>query len=289
MNFVILDLEWNGAYSKKKRGFVNEIIEFGAVKLDSNLNIADSFSMLITPQIGKKLNNRISQLTHITNEELENADNTFTHVLSKFQRFVKDSVVLTWGNSDIHTLMENCVYYNKSNIIPFLSKYCDLQIYCQNVLGINDKSKQMGLSTCAEILNINSHDLTLHRALADAELSALCFKKLYNQDEFMKSVSQCDDEFYRKMTFRVTNITDINNPLIDRSQMTFDCPECAVDLKRKSSWTVRNRQFKAVFKCPCCNNEFTGRVAFKLRYEGVKVIKKLVPIVKEENENKETS
>ena len=35
MNIVILDLEWNGAYSRRLHGFINEIIEFGAVKLDA--------------------------------------------------------------------------------------------------------------------------------------------------------------------------------------------------------------------------------------------------------------
>ena len=39
MNIVILDLEWNGAYSRRLHGFINEIIEFGAVKLDEKLNI----------------------------------------------------------------------------------------------------------------------------------------------------------------------------------------------------------------------------------------------------------
>ena len=34
MKYVILDLEWNGTYSHKKKGFLKEIIEFGAVKFD---------------------------------------------------------------------------------------------------------------------------------------------------------------------------------------------------------------------------------------------------------------
>ena len=33
MNFVILDLEWNSSYSKKYKGFMSEIIEFGAVRI----------------------------------------------------------------------------------------------------------------------------------------------------------------------------------------------------------------------------------------------------------------
>ena len=39
MNYIILDLEWNGSYSKSERKFINEIIEFGAVKVDNDFNI----------------------------------------------------------------------------------------------------------------------------------------------------------------------------------------------------------------------------------------------------------
>ena len=39
MNFVILDLEWNGTYSRRLKGFMNEIIEFGAVKVDECLHV----------------------------------------------------------------------------------------------------------------------------------------------------------------------------------------------------------------------------------------------------------
>ena len=31
MQFVILDLEWNSGYCKRIQGFINEVIEFGAV------------------------------------------------------------------------------------------------------------------------------------------------------------------------------------------------------------------------------------------------------------------
>ena len=60
MNFVILDLEWNPSYSKKLKGFINEIIEFGAIKVNSDLEIIDTFSALVRPQIGKKLNEKIT-------------------------------------------------------------------------------------------------------------------------------------------------------------------------------------------------------------------------------------
>lgn len=71
MSYVILDLEWNGSYSKVLHKFVNEIIEIGAVKLDDELNVCDTFTMLVAPKIGKKLCSKVKQLTKITNEELK--------------------------------------------------------------------------------------------------------------------------------------------------------------------------------------------------------------------------
>ena len=77
MSYVILDLEWNGSYSKKIHRYGNEIIEFGAVKIDDYFNIVDTFSMLIKPQIGKKISRHIAKLKHITNDALFDCDNTF--------------------------------------------------------------------------------------------------------------------------------------------------------------------------------------------------------------------
>ena len=59
MNFVILDLEWNGTYSRRIKSFINEIIEFGAVKVDEQLHIIDTFEALVRPQVGKKISGKI--------------------------------------------------------------------------------------------------------------------------------------------------------------------------------------------------------------------------------------
>ena len=70
MDFVILDLEWNGSYSRKMKKYINEIFEFGAVRVNDKMEIVDTFSMLIKPQIGKKICDRVKRLTHIDTEEL---------------------------------------------------------------------------------------------------------------------------------------------------------------------------------------------------------------------------
>ena len=51
MDYVIFDFEWNNAYDYKSRKGINEIIEIGAVKLDRNLNVTDTFKQLIKPKI----------------------------------------------------------------------------------------------------------------------------------------------------------------------------------------------------------------------------------------------
>ncbi len=286
MNFVILDLEWNGAYSKKAKKFVNEIIEFGAVKVDEQFNILEKFSMLVTPQIGKKLNSRVAELTHITTQELLDSNNTFTHVLSKFKKFLGDSVLLTFGTSDILTLMENCKYYLSESKLNFMTTYCNLQAYCEHKLNHTDKSKQMGLSKCAELVGVSDEGLELHRALDDALFTLECFKKLYDGNLIREFIEVANDEFYRKITFKNTVIYDIKNPLIDKKEFFICCDKCGKKARRKTKWIMKNRSFRAQFKCNKCKREFEGRLTFRLKYEGMTVDKRIVEKQKSETPEK---
>ena len=119
MSYVILDLEWNGSYSKVLHKFVNEIIEIGAVKLDDELNVCDTFTMLVAPKIGKKLCSKVKQLTKITNEELKDEGISFIRAISLFSDFLGDGVLMTWSDSDLHALIENYSYYTGRTRLPF--------------------------------------------------------------------------------------------------------------------------------------------------------------------------
>lgn len=276
MNYIILDLEWNASFSNKKQKYVNEIIEFGAVKTDENLEIIETFSMLITPQIGKKLNSHIQELTHITDEELTSANNTFTHTLKCFEKFLGTGVLLTWSTSDILTLIENYNYYYHTEKLPFLTKYCNLQVYCEKILGVHNPSLQLGLSACAEMLEIENDCLSMHRAKDDAILSFYCLKKLFDEQK-LRSMTELalTEEFYKKITFKVRFITDINNPNVDKSQMFFNCPICNEKMQQKSRWKVKSKSFVSNFTCKNCKEEYLGKISFKLRYDETLVKKKL--------------
>ncbi len=289
MNYIVIDFEFNGAYSKRHHRFVNEIIEFGAVKLDEHLNMVDTFSELVTPQISKKLNSHVSQLTHIQMNELKECHNTFTHVLSKFKRFLGDGILLSWGTSDVLVLMENCRYFCGEETMPFLKAYCNLQHYCEAALDYHDRSRQMGLSTCAEQLGIGFEDDTLHRALTDAELTSLCFQKLYNAELFSQYVSICDETFYKRITFKNYNLYDIHDPDVNKKEMFFHCDLCGRKARRRSKWRVKNKTFRAKFRCFRCKREFEGRITFKKCFDSVKIIKRIaeIPDPKEKKQHTE--
>lgn len=283
---VILDLEWNGTYSKRLKGFMNEIIEFGAVKVDDNLRLVDTFSLLVRPQVGKKISGKIATLTSITDEDLENG-RQFMQVVSRFRKWAGDCLLMTWGTSDILTLIENCRYFSGSDRIPFLTEYVDLQAYCEKRMSY-EQGKQVGLSTAAQMLEIDEAPFDHHRALDDSILSLKCLQKLYSPETLRDFTQDAEaQEFYDRMEFRTVTLCDLENPLLQNADMSFSCPDCGAPARQSAEWYLRNKSFRALFQCPVCGKKFIGRVQFKLKYEGLSVKKTMHPTEEPEAKNTE--
>lgn len=271
MQYVILDLEWNGAYSKKKKKYINEIIEVGAVKVNDSIEIVDTFSMLVKPQIGKKISGRVVELTHISNDELSTSNNTYTHTMGLFKKFAQDCVVMTWGTTDISTMMDNNDYYLHNKRLGFLTDYIDLQVYCQNTMKMSDPGKQMGLETAAQLLGVEYGEDSLHRALDDSILSYKCFKKLYDKDKISQYIRKADTHFYDRIGFKNVAITDIDIPMLDKEQMYVLCDKCGSLVTTAEPWIIKNKSFRSRFHCNKCNCDFYGRITFKLKFDGVHI------------------
>ncbi len=275
MQYVVVDLEWNGGYSKKAHGYFNEIIEIGAVKLDDTMRIVDEFGMQIKPVVSKKLSNVVTELTHISAEELEDGT-TFAKMMRKFAAWVGDTptVLMTWSTTDLLVMMENCRFFYGKQEIPHFQYYMDFQAYAQRRLQIGD-GQQLGLARAGEMLGIPDDNISFHRALDDSRLTAKILQQIVEWDSFNKAVLTVDEEFYRRVTFKTTVISDIDNPLVKRSELAFDCPDCGRDLRRRGQWRFRSRAFCAEFTCRRCKKNYNGRVQFRLKYEGLEVRKKL--------------
>ncbi|MBR6482880.1 MAG: hypothetical protein IKT26_06625, partial [Bacteroidaceae bacterium] len=96
----------------------------------------------------------VKDLTNITPEELEEGT-TFSDMMRRFSRWIgkEPTTVLTWSNTDLLVLMENCRFFNGRQEIPFLQNYMDFQVYAQQRMGV-DTSQQLGLARAGEMLGI---------------------------------------------------------------------------------------------------------------------------------------
>lgn len=281
MEIAVLDLEWNGAYSRRLKGFINEIIEFGAVLVDENLNIIDTFEALIRPQVGKKISGKISTLTSITDGDLQDGLQ-FMQAVSRFGKWARGAVIMTWGTSDVLALIENCRYFCGSGRIPFLDRYVDLQAYCERMLHHGGGGQQMGVSAAAALLGIDENGFDHHRALGDSMLELRCFQKVYTPESLAAFVQDAGDAaFYDRMEFRTVSVCDLHHPLIRPQDLAFFCEKCGRRAKRVGEWELHNKGFRAVFECRNCGIRFSGRVRFKLKYEGLVVTKKIRPCTEE--------
>lgn len=284
MDFVVLDLEWNGAYSRRIKHFLNEIIEIGAVRVDGSLKVLDTFEALVRPQVGKKISGKVKTLTSITNEELENGL-VFMQAVSRFGKWAKDAAVVTWGTSDILALIENYSYYGGGDRVPFLSRYADIQAYCEHEARSGGPGRQMGLSAAADLLGVDESGFDHHRALGDSLLALRCFQKVYDPGRFAPFLQDAkDDEFYRRMEFKNMAICDLSNPLIHPQDLAFRCDACGHSARRIGEWQLHNKSFFALFHCSRCDKKFYGRVQFKLKYEGLAVKKRILPYREKESE-----
>lgn len=269
--YCILDLEWNNSYSKIKKCFVNEILEVGAVLVDENLDVIDTFSVIIKSQLIKKLSGRVKNLTHITNEDMSSGV-TFQRAFSDFTKWIgsRDCIFLSWGNSDIRVLVDNYDMFCGTRIVPFLTQYVDLQKYCQEFI-VNVSTQQIGLMSAAVEMGIDVANCNFHRALEDSLLGLRCLKKCYNRDHLLNTAVICDRAFYRKLTFKATCITNINNPKIDKSKMKCDCDNCLAPMKRISDWKCVNQSFSAMFFCKTCEKLVLFTIKFKEYYDRIDI------------------
>ena len=277
MKIVILDLEWNTAYSRKEQRFVNEIIEFGAVKLNERLKVISDFQMFVKSRLSKRLRGAVKNLTHISNEQLQLNGKDFETVMRLFTKWAgKNTLILTWSNTDLYTLMDNCQIFLGSREIPFLHQYADLQAYVQKKIKWT-AGNQLGLSAAAEAMNVKSEDIDLHRAKGDSLLCARILQKCYDKAE-LKAVTQNADayDFYERFLFKPYPITDLKSPLIHPEDLQFECIRCNSRLKRTRGWRRCNRSLESDFTCKNCGGKFTGRVQFLKQYDSVSVKRTLL-------------
>ena len=197
MYYITLDLEWNQAYAQKALAVQKrlacrlrgEVIQIGAVKMDSRMNICGSYQIIVKPQYFKKLHRHVSELTGITQEQMD-MGTPLPVAAERFKKWCgKDFCFLTWGPDDIPMLKEN---FNVHGIPSgWLDSVYDLQVIFNR--QTDDSSKQRSLEYAMDYFGLEQH-LPAHDALNDAYFTALVAREL-DVPEGVKSYSSARGEF----------------------------------------------------------------------------------------------
>lgn len=184
MNYIIFDLEFNQDFDSVQVSLGEnvkhpfEIIQIGAIKLDSSFKFLGSFNSYIKPTIYSKVNPFITELTGITNEKLS-LESKFPEVYNSFVNFIgeEEATFCTWGISDMKELYKNVNFHKLDfNLLP--KKFINLQPYVSKFLGLPPKILP-NLQFTIEKLNIELL-FDFHNAYNDAHYTAEIFKKIYN-------------------------------------------------------------------------------------------------------------
>ena len=156
MRYIILDLEWDSAYSVKHKRFINQILQIGAVKLDESFDITDTFEVTVKSAISKKVTGRFAELTGITTEKML-AGVPIDTAVDRFNEWTdENAVTMTWSDSDLYSIKENEEVLLSGGRTFKIGKYLDLQKFIQGELrltGYTDKN-QISLAAAAEKLGV---------------------------------------------------------------------------------------------------------------------------------------
>lgn len=184
MCYIVIDLEMckvpkvNRTESYK---WGREIIQIGAVMLNSKYEIIDEFMTYVSPEIGI-LDYSIERLTGIKNHNLKDAPNTEKAFELFAEWLPENSILVAWSEND-EAQIKHEILAKKINFVG-INKLTDNWIDCQiNFSKIMNKRKRYSLEEALNLSNV-IYDSNMHNGLVDAKNTALLFKKMETEKEF---------------------------------------------------------------------------------------------------------
>lgn len=260
MDYIVFDLEWNQSASGKRNANKKmpfEIIEIGAVKLNSDMQEIGRFNELVRPKVYKNINRITGNIVHLDMKQLEKA-RSFRDVMNDFLKFCgKDFLFCTWGNLDLIELQRNMRFHRMEPLSVEPIKFLDVQkIFA---LQLEGKKSQHTLEYAVDICSIKK-DIAFHRALADAYYTAKVlaylkpeYRKRYSFDTYVlpkekkQEVRILFDDYYKYISREFENKA---KALGDREVLYSGCYLCKRPVSRKIRWfTPNNKHYYCVSYC----------------------------------------
>ena len=200
-NYVLIDLEMCKVFDEKiikEKNIKNEIIEIGAVIVNEDLEITDSFKKYVSPQYGI-LDEFIKDLTGIQYNDIKNATN-FENVIKEFIDWIpKNSIIVSWSDNDKTQIEQEL--QSKNIELEGIDNYLNTWIDCQQEFNERMKAyRNYGLSEALVIADIN-YDENIHDALVDAKNTALLFIKMKKEKVLKLNKHYNDDTTSKTYTY----------------------------------------------------------------------------------------
>lgn len=291
MNYIVLDLEWNqGSEKNTNPELPFEIIEIGAIKLNSDKKMMGEFNEIIKPSVYKELHRITSKLIHMEMQELEKGK-PFKEIAEQFLSWCgEDYIFCTWGPLDLTEFQRNMRYYEMEPLSDGPLVYLDVQKLFS--IAYEDSKTRRSLENAVDMLQIEK-DIPFHRAFSDAYYTAKVLahiqpdvEKMVSYDAFVTPKTR-EEEVYVKFEKYAKYISrefeDKNEAMADKEVVSTRCYKCNRSLKKKIKWfTPNGKHYYCVSYCNEHGN-MKGKIRIrKSENDKVYVVKTLKLISEEE-------
>lgn len=173
MNFIIYDLEatcWMG----RPPSLIQETIEIGAYLLNQYGETLDTYNRFIRPKINPNLSSFCTELTTITQEQVNRAD-LFPKVIEEFQDWIgifdEDYLLCSWGSFDKKMLQRDCELHDIES--EWVEHHINIKAQYQKMKRLH---RPVGLRAAVKKEGFEFTGIQ-HRGIADAENLAKVFTK----------------------------------------------------------------------------------------------------------------
>lgn len=260
MNYIVLDLEWNQSSDGKEEEsklLPFEIVEIGAIRLNSERQMVSEFSELIKPQVYHEMHHITRKLIHLQMDQLEHG-RPFAEVAEQFFEWCgEDPVFCTWGAMDLTELQRNLSYYGMHTLADGPFPFLDVQKLFS--IGFEDRKSRRSLEYAIDYLKIEK-DIPFHRAFSDAYYTAKVLALLdqevlrnYSYDVFhipKDKQSEIHVQFDTYAKYISRGFADKAQAMEDRTVSSTKCYLCRRSLRRKIRWfTPNGKHYYCVSYC----------------------------------------
>ncbi len=261
MNYIVVDLEWNQSNTGKEpeaKEIPFEIIDIGAVKLNSKKVMTGEFNQLVKPAIYQHMHKVTGDLIHLHMKDLQKG-RPFPAVMEEFLSWCGENYIFcTWGPLDLFEIQRNMHFYHMHPLSDVPIRFLDVQKLFS--IAYEDGKSRRGLEYAVDYLRIEKN-IPFHRAFDDAYYTARilsCMEEKvfenYSIDTYVLPASRQEEihvMFHDYMKYISREFVDKTEAFQDKEVISTKCYICHKNIRRKIHWFSPNgKHYYSISYCP---------------------------------------